>query len=109
MGRERQCKIENPLMGGNPTTSMERARRFVRKGVAEFTGEFTIRFFDNAARRRIELDAEKRFHARLTGVGYDVVEENAWTAKYGEKGGNKLEWSFHVSVFGHRAGRTEGA
>jgi len=74
MPKERiQVRIENPVVGGQTSTSPERARRFVRKGRAVFTGERSIRFVDGEIQQAIRQRAELKLHSALTGVGYDQV------------------------------------
>lgn len=68
-----QIRIENPVVGGQTSTSLERARRFVRKGRAVFTCEQSIRFVDGEIQQAIRRRAEMKLHAALTGVGYDQV------------------------------------
>jgi hypothetical protein len=73
MSRRTQVRIENPVVGGQESTSLERACRFVRKGRAIFTGEQSIRFVDGEMQQAIRRQAEMKLHAALTGAGYDRV------------------------------------
>lgn len=72
--RGERVRIENPPTGGQDSTSVERANRFVRNGRAVRTGAATIRFLDGPTQEAVRRSAEMRLHAGMTGCGYDQIK-----------------------------------
>src|ERR1700689_347163 len=68
--------IENPPVGYQNKTSLERARRYERAGRARFVAPLVIRFLDTATQASIVKTAEERLHARVTGQEYDRLDQS---------------------------------
>jgi hypothetical protein len=68
--------IENPPVGYQNKTSLERARRYERAGRAKFVAPLMIRFLDTAMQAVIVKAAEENLHNRVTGQGYDRVDQS---------------------------------
>jgi len=68
--------IENPPVGYQNKTSLQRARRYESAGRARFVAPHVIRFLDTAMQAAIVKTAEERLHARITGQGYDRVNQS---------------------------------
>lgn len=69
-----RIRIENAPPGCQNITSLEHARRYVKKGRAIFTGGGAIKFLDSALQRQIHARAERELHAKLTNGGYDSID-----------------------------------
>jgi hypothetical protein len=65
--------IENPPVGYQNKTSLQRARRYVHAGRAQFVEPLVIRFLDTPVQVAIVKAAEEKLHARITGQEYDRV------------------------------------
>jgi hypothetical protein len=113
MSKPKGIKIRNPLPGRGGYTSFNRANRFVQSGVARFVGKNEIEFLDSSTRQRIKLQAEYALQARLTGCGYDRVNQTVfplWSPGAMERmirkgGSSALDWSFDTAVWrGKRIG-----
>jgi hypothetical protein len=74
--RRSKVRIKNPVPGGGDVTSINRARRFVAHGVAEFTSpeQTEIVFLDSPKQAVIVRSAEERLHAKITGVNVDNLK-----------------------------------
>lgn len=68
--------IENPPLGYQNKTSLQRARRYERTGRARFVAPLVIRFLDTPMQAAIVKTAEDRLHARVTGQAYDRVNRS---------------------------------
>lgn len=66
--------IENPPVGYQNKTSLERARRYERAGRAQFVAPLVIRFLNTPMQAAIVKTAEEELHARATGQAYDRVD-----------------------------------
>lgn len=71
-----QVLIENPPVGCQNRTSLERARRYERAGRAKFVSPLVIRFLDTPTQATVAKTAEARLHARVTGHLYDRVDRS---------------------------------
>lgn len=76
--REPRVRILNPVPGSNESTSLNRARRFVKRGLARFVdgSESTIQFLNTPAQAAVVQNAEERLHAHVTGINYDLVRND---------------------------------
>jgi hypothetical protein len=71
-----QVLIENPPIGCQNRTSLERARRYERAGRAKFVSPLVIRFLATATQAVVAKTAEESLHARVTGLVYDRVDRS---------------------------------
>jgi len=74
--RKSKVAIVNPVAGGGSITSRNRARRFISRGVAEYTSpaEDEIRFLQTPKQQALVQSAEERLHARVTGCTIDHLQ-----------------------------------
>lgn len=69
--RKIRVSILNPTPGGNRYTSLRNAQRFVRRGVARWSGERLEFITSDANNRKVIAEEIKRLR---TGMGYDRVQ-----------------------------------
>ena len=68
--------IENPIPGGQAETNMNRARRLVASGRAEFTGPCSIRFVSAVKQAGFAEQIEERRRRRATAAAYDGLADS---------------------------------
>lgn len=73
---EDRSRHRNPPVGYQNKTSLERARRYERAGRAKFVTPLVIRFLDTVTQAAIVKAAEETLHKRVTGQGYDRVDQS---------------------------------
>jgi hypothetical protein len=74
--RRSKVRIVNPLPGSDGITSINRARRFVKHGIAEFTNaeETEIAFLQTPKHVELVQTSEERLHARVVGGNIDNLK-----------------------------------